>query len=107
MRLEQWISLLDEQAKSGLSKKDWCKQNEIRKWEFYRHLSYQLFRHHIYPLLLPSGILVVCFQRLIIFLTIPAQLAAACILKISNDTSSEASALSEMARMIINGVPFR
>ena len=36
MRLEQWVSLLEEQAKSGLSKKDWCEQNGIRKWEFYR-----------------------------------------------------------------------
>ena len=35
MRIERWLPIFEEQAKSGLTKKEWCDQNGIRKWEFF------------------------------------------------------------------------
>jgi hypothetical protein len=35
-RLKQWIPLLEEQAKSGLNKQDWCEQNGIKRAEFFK-----------------------------------------------------------------------
>ena len=35
-RLEQWIPIFEEQARSGIGKEQWCRENGIRRWEFYR-----------------------------------------------------------------------
>lgn len=36
VRLEQWLPIFEAQSKSGLTKEQWCRENGIRKWEFYR-----------------------------------------------------------------------
>lgn len=36
LRLEQWKPIFEAQAKSGLNKQEWCKQNGIPRWEFFR-----------------------------------------------------------------------
>lgn len=36
LRLQQWKPIFEAQAKSGLGKEEWCKQNGVRRWEFYR-----------------------------------------------------------------------
>ena len=35
-RLKQWMPIFQEQAKSGLGKDQWCRENGIRRWEFYQ-----------------------------------------------------------------------
>ena len=29
LRLKQWMPIFEEQAKSGLNKRDWCEQNGV------------------------------------------------------------------------------
>lgn len=36
LRLKQWISIFEEQAKSGLNKQDWCEQNNIKRTAFFK-----------------------------------------------------------------------
>ena len=36
MRIEQWLPIFEEQAKSGLGKEEWCRTNGIKRWEFYK-----------------------------------------------------------------------
>ena len=36
LRLQQWKPIFEAQAESGLNKEEWCKQNGIRRWEFYK-----------------------------------------------------------------------
>ena len=36
IRLKQWIPILEEQARSGLNKKEWCKLNGIKRSEFFK-----------------------------------------------------------------------
>ncbi|MCR5338108.1 MAG: hypothetical protein K6E75_06080 [Lachnospiraceae bacterium] len=36
LRLEQWKPIFEAQAKSGLNKQEWCQQNGIRRWEFFK-----------------------------------------------------------------------
>jgi len=36
LRLKQWIPILEEQARSGLSKKDWCELNGIKRSAFFK-----------------------------------------------------------------------
>ena len=36
LRLEQWMPIFEEQAKSGMGKNEWIKANGIRRWEFYK-----------------------------------------------------------------------
>ena len=35
LRVEKWLPIFEAQAKSGLSKNEWCRRNGIRQWEFY------------------------------------------------------------------------
>ena len=35
-RVRQWMSIFKEQANSGLNKKDWCRQNGIKRSAFFR-----------------------------------------------------------------------
>ena len=36
LRLKQWIPIIEAQAKSGLSKKDWCELNGIKRSAFFK-----------------------------------------------------------------------
>ena len=36
LRLAQWMPIFEAQAKSGLPKTTWCKENGIRRWEFFQ-----------------------------------------------------------------------
>ena len=36
IRIRKWIALLEEQAKSGMSKNDWCAVNGIERTSFFR-----------------------------------------------------------------------
>ena len=36
LRLEQWMPIFEEQAKSGMGKDEWIKANGIKRWEFYK-----------------------------------------------------------------------
>lgn len=36
VRLQQWIPLFEAQASSGLTKNEWCKENGIPRWQFFR-----------------------------------------------------------------------
>lgn len=36
LRLKQWMPIFEEQAKSGLNKEEWCKQNEVKRAVFYK-----------------------------------------------------------------------
>lgn len=36
LRLKQWMPILEEQAKSGLNKQDWCRQNGIKRAVFFK-----------------------------------------------------------------------
>ena len=36
LRIEQWMPIFEEQAKSGMGKNEWIKANGIRRWEFYK-----------------------------------------------------------------------
>ena len=35
LRLEQWMPIFEAQARSGITKNQWCDENGIRRWEFY------------------------------------------------------------------------
>ena len=35
LRIRKWLTIFEEQAKSGLSKREWCKKNGIKRWEFF------------------------------------------------------------------------
>ena len=35
-RIKQWLPIFEQQAKSGLNKKDWCKQNGIKRHTFFK-----------------------------------------------------------------------
>lgn len=39
VRLEKWKTILAVQAQSGMSKKEWCVQNNIPTWEFFEWQS--------------------------------------------------------------------
>ncbi len=36
LRLKQWMPIFEEQAKSGLNKQEWCKQNEVKRAAFFK-----------------------------------------------------------------------
>jgi hypothetical protein len=36
LRLKQWMTIFEEQAKSGLNKQDWCRQNEVKRAAFFK-----------------------------------------------------------------------
>lgn len=36
LRLKQWIPIFEEQAKSGLNKQEWCRQNGIKRAVFFK-----------------------------------------------------------------------
>lgn len=36
LRIREWIPIFEEQAKSGLNKQDWCKQNGIKRAAFFK-----------------------------------------------------------------------
>ena len=36
LRLKQWIPIFEEQAKSGLNKKEWCRQNDVKRDAFFK-----------------------------------------------------------------------
>lgn len=36
LRLKQWLPIFEEQAKSGLNKKEWCEQNGIKRAAFFK-----------------------------------------------------------------------
>lgn len=36
LRLKQWMPIFEEQAKSGLNKQDWCRQNEVKRTAFFK-----------------------------------------------------------------------
>lgn len=36
LRLKQWIPIFEEQAKSGLSKQEWCRQNDVHRVTFFK-----------------------------------------------------------------------
>lgn len=35
LRVEQWMPIFEAQARSGMTKSQWCDENGIRRWEFY------------------------------------------------------------------------
>ena len=36
LRLKQWMPIFEEQAKSGLNKQEWCRQNEVKRAAFFK-----------------------------------------------------------------------
>lgn len=36
LRLEQWMPIFEEQARSGLGKDEFCRTRGIKRWEFYK-----------------------------------------------------------------------
>jgi transposase-like protein len=36
LRLKQWMPIFEEQAKSGLNKQEWCRENEVKRAAFYK-----------------------------------------------------------------------
>lgn len=36
LRLKQWMSIFEEQAKSGLNKQEWCKLNGVKRAAFFK-----------------------------------------------------------------------
>ena len=36
LRLKQWIPIFEEQAKSGLNKQEWCRQNDVKRTAFFK-----------------------------------------------------------------------
>lgn len=36
LRLKQWMSIFEEQAKSGLNKQEWCLQNGVKRAAFFK-----------------------------------------------------------------------
>lgn len=36
LRLKHWIPIFEEQAKSGLNKQEWCKQNNVKRTAFFK-----------------------------------------------------------------------
>lgn len=36
LRLKQWIPIFEEQAKSGLSKQEWCRLNDVKRAAFFK-----------------------------------------------------------------------
>lgn len=36
LRLKQWIPLFEDQARSGLNKQEWCRQNQINRAAFFK-----------------------------------------------------------------------
>ena len=36
LRLKQWIPILEQQAKSGLNKLEWCRQNQVSRVAFFK-----------------------------------------------------------------------
>ena len=36
LRLEQWMPIFEEQARSGMGKDEWIQANGIKRWEFYK-----------------------------------------------------------------------
>jgi len=36
LRLKEWMPIFEEQAKSGLNKQDWCRQNGIKRAAFFK-----------------------------------------------------------------------
>lgn len=35
LRVEQWMPIFEAQARSGMTKNQWCDENGVRRWEFY------------------------------------------------------------------------
>lgn len=35
-RLKQWMPIFEEQARSGLNKQEWCRQNEVKRAAFFK-----------------------------------------------------------------------
>ena len=36
LRLKQWIPIFEQQAKSGLNKQEWCRQNQVSRVAFFK-----------------------------------------------------------------------
>jgi predicted site-specific integrase-resolvase len=36
LRLKQWMPIFEQQAKSGLSKQEWCRQNQVSRCAFFK-----------------------------------------------------------------------
>ena len=36
LRIKKWIPVIEEQAKSGMSKKEWCAMHGINRTSFFR-----------------------------------------------------------------------
>lgn len=36
LRLKQWIPIFEQQAKSGLNKQEWCRQNQVSRAAFFK-----------------------------------------------------------------------
>lgn len=36
LRLKRWIPLFEEQARSGLNKQEWCRQNQVSRAAFFK-----------------------------------------------------------------------
>ena len=36
LRLKQWMPIFEGQAKSGLNKQEWCRQNEVKRAAFFK-----------------------------------------------------------------------
>lgn len=36
LRLKQWLPIFEEQARSGLNKQEWCKQNGVKRAAFFK-----------------------------------------------------------------------
>jgi len=36
LQLKQWMPIFEEQARSGLNKQEWCKQNEVNRGAFFK-----------------------------------------------------------------------
>jgi hypothetical protein len=36
LRLKHWLPIFEEQAKSGLNKKYWCRQNDVKRAAFFK-----------------------------------------------------------------------
>lgn len=36
LRLKRWIPLFEEQARSGLNKQEWCRQNQVNRAAFFK-----------------------------------------------------------------------
>ena len=52
LRIKKWIPVIEEQAKSGMSKKEWCVMHGINRTSFFRWQKRPHSTHHLSHLIM-------------------------------------------------------